>query len=402
MTEARTGEDPGEPGAIVTTRPRDKTDLVSMMRRLASDGDRPFATILRDHVLTSFGPGQLSFDEFVALRLFDRERYHGVDLRRFVGVRAMQHIWRRANFRTEFYDVIRNKIAMTAMLSAHGFPTIPIDAMFTTTGGYESSLCLHSPETLRAYLTGRAPYPLFGKPLHGSQSLGSAAISSYDAARDCLLFRDGSEVAVDKFVGEVKSHYSDGYFFQRHVSPHPDTMAICGDKLATVRVVTMVTSDGPKIWRVCEKLPTGRNVADNYWRAGNLLANVDSLTGKRGKATSGSGFALRDHSHHPDSRRPISGTPVPNWSAVRDLAIEGARMFKGAALIGWDIAPIEDGAVVVEANATPDFFLPQLATRQGALDDDFRAFLEHCGREARQWKRRIGKEARESYAPSWK
>ena len=88
--------------------------LTGWRRRLAAEGERRFGAVLRDHVLTSLGPGQLSFDEFVALRMFDRARYAGVDLRRFVGARAMQRIWRRANFRWEFYDVIRNKIAMTA------------------------------------------------------------------------------------------------------------------------------------------------------------------------------------------------------------------------------------------------------------------------------------------------
>jgi hypothetical protein len=402
MAESATGDGLDEPGAIVTARPRPKTNLVTSMRRLAAEGGADFGAVLRDHVRTSFGPGRLSFDEFIALRLFDKARYADADPKRFVGARAMQRLWRRANFRPEFYDVIRNKIAMTAMLSAHGFPTIPIDAMFTAAAGFETAACLRSRETLTSYLLTRAPYPLFGKPMHGLQSLGSASILACDAESGRLTFRDGSVATVDKFVDDVATHYADGYFFQRHVSPHPDTMAICGDRLATARVVTLMSAEGPRIWRCCEKLPAGRNVADNYWREGNLLAPVDPATGRRGAATSGAGFGLRDHAHHPDSGLAIAGTQVPHWTAVRELAIEGARMFKGAPLIGWDIAPVEGGAVVVEANATPDFFLPQLASRRGALDDEFRAFLDQCDRDARKWKRDITRETMDLYTPSWK
>jgi hypothetical protein len=347
----------------------------------------------------SLGRGKVSFDEFVALRLFDTERYAGADLSEFIGLRAMRDIWLRANF--ESYDVIRNKIAMTAMLQAHGFPSIPIDAFFTTRAGYDTQECLRSAEALKSYLATRAPYPLFGKPMHGYQSLGSVSLLRYDPSGGRLIARDGSEIEIDAFVADIAKHYPDGYFFQPHVSPHPDIRALCGDRLPTVRVITLMTAEGPKIWRACEKLPAGTNVADNYWRPGNLLVRLDPATGRRGAATSGSGFALVEHSRHPDTGAAIAGTFVPNWSAVCEVAKEGARLFEETGLIGWDIAPVEKGAVVVEANATPDFILPQLADGRGALDPEFGAFLEERKQRKRERKREIGREATDSYRPSW-
>jgi hypothetical protein len=322
-------------------------------------------------------------------------------LREFVGLKGMRDIWLRANFLLEFYDVIRNKIAMTAMLEAHGFPTIPIDAFFTTSAGYETQKCLRSAEALKSYLTTRAPYPLFGKPMHGFQSLGSASLLRFDPGRSRLLAGDGSEIGIEAFVADIAKHYPDGYFFQPHVSPHPENRALCGDRLATVRVMTMMTADGTKIWRACEKLPAGTNVADNYWRRGNLLVRLDPATGCRGAATSGTGFGLVEHNRHPDTGAAVTGAFVPNWSDVCELAKEGARLFKETGLIGWDIAPVEKGAVVVEANATPDFFLPQLAERRGALDSEFRAFLAERRQRKRERKHDIGREAMDSYRPSW-
>jgi len=401
MADSIEGGETGAAATIAVARPRPKSNLVNGMRRLPAEGGRPLSSILVDHVRTSFGPGKVSFDEFLALRLFDRNRYAGADLREFVGLKAMRDIWRRANFLLEFYDLIRNKISMTAMLEAHGFPAIPIVVLFSAAAGYSSPKCLRSAEALKSFLTNEAAYPLFGKPMHGFQSLGSASLLSCDATSGRLLFRDGTEKPIDAFVDDIVRHYSDGYFFQPHVSPHAETRAMCGDKLATARVMTMMTAEGPKIWRACEKLPAGANVADNYWRAGNLLAQVDPSTGRRGSATSGAGFALQEHTRHPDSGVAIAGSFVPNWAAVCDLALEGARLFEHTALIGWDIAPVDHGAVIVEGNATPDFFLPQLAERRGALDQTMRGFLKERRRAERNWKRGVFNEMMESYRPSW-
>jgi hypothetical protein len=387
--------------SIVTARPRPKTNLAVTLRRLAAETGRPLSSILADHLRTSLGPGKVSFDEFVALRLFDLKRYAGADLREFVGVRAMRDIWLRANFRFEFFDVIRNKIAMTAMLQAHGFPSIPIDAFFTTSAGYDTQKCLRSGEALKSYLTTRAPYPLFGKPMHGLQSLGSASLLGYDPGKGGLLARDGSEIGIDAFVADIAKHYSDGYFFQPHVSPHSENRALCGDRLATVRVMTLMTADGPKIWRACEKLPAGANVADNYWRTGNLLVKIDPASGRRDAATSGVAFELKELDRHPDTGLPLAGSFVPNWSAVCELAKEGARLFKETALIGWDIAPVESGALIVEANVTPDFILPQLAERRGALDSEFRGFLMERKRGSKAWVRQSLREVMDGYRPSW-
>ena len=61
---------------------------------------------------------------------------------------------------------------------------------------------------------------------------------------------------------------------------------------------------------------------------------------------------------------------------MKQLALEGARLMRHVPLIGWDIAPAENGPIIVEMNETPDFFLVQFADRRGILDDEFRAFME--------------------------
>ena len=131
------GEDVVSASTIETAQPTKRSDLVETLRRLAEVSGRSLGSILGDYAKGAFGPGKLNLDEFLALGLYDPARYAGSDLRSFVGLKAMRSIWYQANFRLEFYDLIRNKISMTAMLEAHGFPAIPILALFCTSAGYE-------------------------------------------------------------------------------------------------------------------------------------------------------------------------------------------------------------------------------------------------------------------------
>ena len=377
------------PVSIETAQPQKKTALAEVLQRLGAASGRPLTALLGDFIRVSIGPGKLSFDEFVALGLYDPRRVPGVDIRSFVGLGAMQRIWRRANYRTEFDGLIANKIAMGALLQAHGFPVIPLVAMFSMTAGYPAERSLRTKEALRNFLSDPAHYPIFGKPVGGTQSLGAASFAHYNAAANALVGHTGSAQDLDRFTDDVAAHFPDGYMFQPHLAPHAATRAICGDRLATVRVVTIARAAGPEILRVCEKIPAGANAADNYWRPGNLLVQLDPQTGLRGRVTSGKGLELREHTHHPDSAAAISGTFVPNWDVVCELAKEAARLMKETGLMGWDIAPVDTGAVIVDANASPDLMLPQLADRRGILDAELLAFLEERARSEKTWKRAL-------------
>lgn len=387
MALSAEGDVGAAPQTIEISQPKQSNNLTDMLRQVAATSGRTAGSLIGDFVRTSFGPGKLSFDEYVAFGLYDTARYAGTDIRSFIGLRVMQDIWQTANYRFDLYGLVENKIAMSALLEAHGFPTIPITALFSSTAGYPSAKSLHTKEALKEFLSVETHYPLFGKPMDGQQSLGSASFARYDDKARALVRANGQTTPLDAYVDDVATHYGSGYILQPRVLPHPDTAALCGERLATVRVVTIHGADGPRIVRVCEKIPAGTNVADNYWRAGNLLVQLDPATGARGRAISGKGFQMAEHSHHPDSGAAIGGTTVPNWHAVCELALEGARLLENTALIGWDIAPVERGAVIVEVNGTPDLTLPQLADSRGILDSEMRSFLEERRKSKKAWER---------------
>jgi hypothetical protein len=373
--------------AIDVTRPRQEIALAPTLQRIAAECGITFFGLVKDYARRAFGPGRLTFDEYLALRLFDPRLYAGADKRAFVGVTASRKIWAAANFRVENFGLVENKIAADALFAAYGFRTTPTLALFCNQAGIRSPRLLRDEAALRDFLRDPAHYPLFAKPVGGLQSLGSISVDRYDATLDCLITVSGRQLPLAKFVADVSTHYGAGYLLQRRVAPHAEVRTICGDRLATVRLLTVICAGAPRIIRACWKIPAGEHGADNFWRAGNLLAQLDLATGKVLRVIRGAGMALEDVTHHPDTGAALIGATVPNWAAVTSTALEAAKVLPDMNLIGWDIAPVDDGAVLVELNQTPDFILPQLADRRGILDDDLKRFLAECRQRARSWKR---------------
>ena len=376
-----------ESAAIDVNRPRQEIALAPTLQRIAAECGSSLFGLVKDYAKLAFGPGRLTFDEYLALRLFDPRITAGVDKRAFVGLTQSRKIWIKANFRVENFALVENKIAADALFAAYGFRTTPTQALFCNRVARQSPRLLRNEAELAEFLRDPDRYPLFAKPLDGFQSLGSASLDRYDRATDCLITVTGQSLPLAKFTADVNANYGQGYLLQRRVSPHAEARAICGDRLATVRLLTTMSAEGPRIIRACWKLPAGAHGADNYWRPGNLLAQLDLATGRVLRVIRGVGMTLEEVTHHPDSGAALIGALVPNWSEVTRTALEAARVLPDLKLIGWDIAPVDEGAVLVELNHTPDFILPQLADRRGIMDREFKAFLAECEQLSIKWER---------------
>jgi hypothetical protein len=350
---------------------------------------------MRDYVGLAFGPGKVSFKDYTQLRLFDEAFWAGADRREVAGVNRNVELHQQINFRHEWWGLLDNKVAMASYLSAYGFPIIPVLAVYAENLGTTAAHVMRNAQELRRVLTDETHYPMFGKPTEGLQSLGSVGLKRYSAQSQCLETIDGRVIALDAFVADITHHYAGGYLLQRFVTPHAAIRALCGDRLATMRIVTLNPGSGPKVFRACWKIPAGANVADNYWRSGNLLAQLDIAQGKVLRVLSGSGLGLMYHERHPDTGTAMIGFEIPHWSAIVATVTEGARLMQHVPLIGWDVTALDSGPVIVEMNERPDLFLPQLADARGVLDAELVDFLAVQKRKSVEWRQANKKSLKE-------
>ena len=368
-----------EPAGSVLTVERTQSDLSLpiLMRRVVSEYGKSFNQLIGDFARLGFGPGKLSVEEYFDLRLFDDAALNGADKRQFVGLDVMRQLWDQVNFDQTWYGIMNDKLASATLLGGYGFPVIPVLAIFAPALRLPAPPCLvlKTDDALRVFLREPTNYPLFGKPSNALQSLGSMSFNAYVAERDALVAVDGAEIALEAFVADVTTHYASGYLFQKRLMPHSAIRAICGNRLATVRIVTINPKSGPEILRAAWKIPAGANAADNFWRSGNLLGEIELENGRISRVVSGKGLNQQSHDVHPDSGTAMVGFELPMWAEAKALALDGMQVFTKMGMIGWDIAITEKGPVIVEPNETPDHMLPQIADRRGMMDDRFRSFV---------------------------
>jgi hypothetical protein len=362
---------------------------MAVFQRMAAAFETSPLQVARDYASLAFGPGRVSFVDYVRLRLFDRAHWESCDRRTVAGQRCNRDLGVAINYRHDWYGLVTDKIASTSYLSAFGLPTVPIVAFFAPRLTRANAQCLRTRDDLRNFLLREDVYPLFGKPNDGFQSLGSIALRR-PLPEQCELEKmDGGRVSLDRFLDDVARNYAGGYLFQPFVAPHPQAAVVHGEKLGTARVLMLLEDGEPRIFRASWKIPSGENPADNYWRSGNLLAEIDIDTGKVGRVVSGSGFETRYVTRHPDSGVPFEGAALPMWDDMKATVLEAARVMRHVPMIGWDMGSTAAGPVIVEMNETPDFFLIQFADGRGVLEPDFVSFVAAQKRAAKEFEIRM-------------
>jgi hypothetical protein len=152
--------------------------------------------------------------------------------------------------------------------------------------------------------------------------------------------------------------------------------------LATVRVVNLVAHGRVTTPATLLKIPVGANIADNFWRTGNMLANLDPEDGTILRVLRGAGPGMEEFQRHPVTGQQLVGARLPHWQELRRVNDACARLFAPVRYQSLDIALTDTGPVVVEINAGGSFVLPQMASGQGLLTDEVRDFFVDCGWKA--------------------
>lgn len=170
------------------------------------------------------------------------------------------------------------------------------------------------------------------------------------------------------------------YILQEVVQNHADILAHT-DTLATIRMVNMIDGDGVYVPAAVLKLPSSRNMADNFWREGNMICNLDPATGEILTLVSADGPGLVHHEAHPESGAELIGTRLPHWEALREVNERVAKLHSPLRYQSTDMAITEDGPVVIEVNAGSSFTLPQYASGKGLMTPKVRALFRSYGSE---------------------
>lgn len=362
------------PGSIAAADHREQTSLPSTRDLFGAATEASGISIrqmLKECRQGSKWPGKMTQHEYVSWRLYEKSR----DERKLfisdwvhwpIHDICMDEVW---SPRTE------DKWQCTQELLSAGIPTIPCVAIVDRSGAsFDGTDVLRSEADIQSYVES-ADGPLFAKPNTLMGSFGAFRIDGVDG--DKLVLNGGQDRL--PLLNIVEHGLSDlTYVLQPVVCNHSD-IAEYAEGLATVRNVNFVRNGTVRLDRCVLKIPVQGNYADNNWRSGNLLADIDPATGRIEQVSRGVGPHREDFTHHPDTGTALVGVTLPHWDRVVEVNRDTAALFGAINYQSQDIALTPDGPVVVEVNSGGSFALPQMAAGRGLLNAQNKEFFEACG-----------------------
>ncbi len=357
-------------------RSKEKVDLASGMRAAKALG-KSYPSQVGEIFKLGRAFGKLEAADYYRFRLYDDKRYSLEQKKRFLSDRIHDGIIARVCDR-HWWATADDKFVAYTLLAGLGAAVPLTQAVYVASGRSFGRLhTLRDPQALRDFLAGGARYPLFAKPVAGIASFGAFAIDGFDAAGDAVMLAGGASMALTEFAGKMGGE--EGYLLQDMVVAHPELVHACGRYVATVRLVLLVENGKAEIVQSVMKIPAAGNVADNFWRAGNLLAALDRQSGRITRVVQGFAPEQRELEIHPDTGAPLLGLVLPHWQAVIGQCLDLAMAFAPLRFQSWDIAITVDGPLFIEVNTGASFMLSQVATGEGFLTDRFAAFLAAAG-----------------------
>ncbi|SHH13779.1 sugar-transfer associated ATP-grasp domain-containing protein [Marivita hallyeonensis] len=318
--------------------------------------------------------GKLKLYEYLMYKLYDRSKYTDDQRSRFISAHIHWPTIKPCND-PQWWSVTEDKWLSFSILAAHGVPQPRNAAVYDASPRYYPDVPkVHGADALKDFLTTCKEFPLFAKNLNGMWSAGAVRLSG---CTDTHVMVDGRDpVTYEELANDVFGDRS--YLIQHCVVPHSFFDGVT-DAVATVRCLNLITDDGFRVPFTLLKLPMGANIADNFWRKGNLVCLLEPETGEIKRIVANRNGELTELDGLPGSDRKFLGETLPYWKEVLDVNEKVALMHGANRFGSTDIAITEDGPVVIEVNNGCAFELIQIATGEGFLTDEILAFFESCG-----------------------
>lgn len=156
-------------------------------------------------------------------------------------------------------------------------------------------------------------------------------------------------------------------YIEDYLIQHNKLNSISPSGLNTVRVITLLAEDKVQILGAAFRISVDSKL-DNF-SAGNLAADIEIdsgriLLGGIKKLSACDNY----HEYHPITGVKIKDEIIPFWNEVIDLVRSAARIIPEVRSIGWDVAILENGPILIEGNSKWNKDTWQIPANEGRLE----------------------------------
>jgi hypothetical protein len=248
--------------------------------------------------------------------------------------------------------VFRDKRAFDRWCTEHGLPSVPSLAEFE-----DGIVAVGDPGGLPGV-------DLFSKPSNWQSGRGVQRWM-VDPARAAWLDAAGRALTGRELFAHLASESAvlgRPMLLQRLLRNHRAIDPLAPGRLCTARVLT-VRGPGERARPLLAvyRMPVAPAIADNF-DLGGIAAPIDLATGRLGAGIRKYPRVSDALERHPDSGEPLRGVRIPHWPAIVELAVRAhdAVGWPGVPVVGWDVAVLDEGPVLLEGNNRPCVTLAQM------------------------------------------
>ena len=209
---------------------------------------------------------------------------------------------------------------------------------------------------------------------------GGRGAERWDFVNGRFQNMEGLRLSVEELIDRLVSRSrKTPLLVQPRMKPHGELRPITAGALPTVRVLTCLDErQAPEVVAAMFRTSIGSNATVDNLHAGGIGALVDLQTGALSKSSNlGSHARLGWFSCHPDTDAPIEGRILPRWEEAKQLALQAHSQFADRIVVGWDVAILDDGPIIIEGNGNPDLDILQRFMTQGFRNHRFGELLGH-------------------------
>ena len=181
-------------------------------------------------------------------------------------------------------------------------------------------------------------------------------------------------------IGSLLSSYGPDYIVQKIMPQSSVTAKFNPSSLQTFRVITLFLNGRFSVCRTVMRIGVSGSIVDNF-NAGGLMVKVGE-DGQLGTY----GYSRDGRKHVTANGHKLSGTIIPNYSAIVDMAREAHMHIPNCTFAAWDIAlDAHDAPVLIEANLSrPGVFGSQLSSGAPLLGERSQEVLEYVRENTKQ------------------
>lgn len=348
--------------------------IIDLLHHAQRKSKRGAVELAMEYFRLHRGRGRLAFHEYVQYGVYDTSRYTEEQQSRFLTLQLHWPITQICCDMT-WQGATEDKWLCSHILMGSGVPVPETLAVIDKTDRiYMGTRKIATAQQFREFAASAMTGEFFGKENRGICSLGAFLVQHADD-KGIVMKGQGHidyDQFMDKFIGDTP------YLLQRLQTNHP-FFARYTENLATVRVSVLMDKKGIRTPFCILKVPAMQNVADSFWRPGNLACNLDPRSGEILAIRSKDPFGTTEHEAHPETGAAMIGETVPMWDRVLDLVNRCSPIFYPVRYQSMDIAITPEGPTLIEINTGGGWDLLQMGSGEGFLTEEVCEFFRSCG-----------------------